>query len=190
MAGRRRKIDRLPPHIKKFIEDSIKCGIPCTRIKELLQIRYGIDSISDAAIRRYKAKIPPSELLPVSYVKTRLKGVDAMIDELQSLQDLAVVQQYRLGEALRMEESLGGMLMPNVEAAIREYKDTLIKLIELKQSLGLLPKEPERMEMSSFSLNVNLEGEIDEQLLAKARRMSDDELVQAIKEVNSYGRLL
>lgn len=123
-----------------------------SRISKHLFRAKGI-KLTPTAINTFLKEIPPAFVLPPSFIKKKLLLLDITIDSIDELGRLLKIQEERVAAALLLEDlSPGGSgkgITIEATRLIKEYEKSLLAYTELMQSLGEIPEEPVKVDLTS-----------------------------------------
>lgn len=91
--------------------------------------------ISTAAIQQYRDSLGEDVFLPVSYLQSKFKELDIVVDAIGELARLLKLKAERLDQALFFE-SISHPLHTIVDLQIREYWDLLRQYLVIQKGLG------------------------------------------------------
>jgi hypothetical protein len=132
------------------VGDLVAANWGAAGIRRWLQMRYGdnpallaqIPSI-DSVQRYVKSHAPRgAALIPASILHDLVGNTSVAVDVLGYLEALVPLLGNRLGEALKLEQNLGGMLTDSVDRATSTFLQAARQLWECGQDTGLYPSKP------------------------------------------------
>ena len=137
----------VPPKIKNspngaFYYDALRAGWSVRQLEKHAK-EYFNESIGKETFHRLSKLIPPDQKIPQPIRDITLKGIDAKIDVLQSLENAVELQQYRVGIARAYEErtkdtAVIPIFMKPVREEVAQLWAMLKGLANLQTNLGLL----------------------------------------------------
>lgn len=139
------------PELKQEVFDMLCSGWSPARVSRHLFKTKGI-KLTPSAVRTFLTEIPPALVLPPSLIKTKLLQLDITIDAVGELGRLLRVQEERLSAALLVEEFGGGekgSITLEATRLLKEYWKSLTEYVTLLQSVGELPAEPVKFDLTS-----------------------------------------
>lgn len=160
------------------VYNRICSGWPATELARFVQDeRHELQNISNTAlehlIRDFRATIPAGDLVAKRFPEVFEDAKDALeygLDELTELEELYRIQMHRIGIDFKTETKIN-KLMPSMTSEIREARQLLESIAELKMDLGVHQRAPEEH-------NVNVDGQVDARLTADLEKYPD-----AVKKV-------
>jgi len=151
------------------VYDRICAGWPLAQVarfiqeerKEYLTIsRHGLEQ----QLAEFRKTMPPGDLVqkrfPDVYDKAK-EAVEEGIDELKELEELYRIQMHRIGVDFATEKGIK-KLLPSMTAEIREARQLLETMANLKLEMGVLGRVPRGVD-----LNVEVEATLTEDIAAK-----------------------
>ena len=110
-------------------------------------------------LRSFRQKIPAGDLVAKRFPQVFQDAKESLeygLDELAELEDLYMLQMQRVGIDFKTEQAIG-KLMPSMTSEIREARQILESIAELKMELGIHQRAPEQH-------NVSVEGQVEARL--------------------------
>jgi len=153
--------------LKQEVFDMLCSGWSPARVSRHLFKTKGV-KLTPAAVRTFLDEIPPAFVLPLSLIKTKLLQLDIVVDAVGELNRLLMIQEGRVSAALLVEEvSPGGEKSITLEATrlLKEYWKSLMEFVALLQSIGELPAEPAKFDITSGGEHIPTLREMLEQKL-------------------------
>jgi len=123
-----------------------------------------------------KHNLPECRVLPQSLIDEKLEGLEAKIDLLRELAELAPLLEQRAKRSIELETTMfGGLASPNTSKAIQDYLEVLREWKRTAQDLGQMPSPPPVEQ--SFTQNILMVKSEEElrKLLELARRAMAEE---------------
>ena len=117
-------------------------------------------------LSEFRKQMPPGDLVRTRFPEVFDKAKEAVeegINELQELEELYRIQMHRIGVDFATEKSIR-KLLPSMTAEIREARNLLKDMAELKMDMGVVARAPKDMKMH---VGVEVETSIKEDVLAK-----------------------
>lgn len=124
--------------------------------------RHGLEQ----QLAEFRKQMPPGDLVQKRFPEVfdqAKEAVEESIDELKELEELYRIQMHRVGVDFATEKGIG-KLMPSMTAEIREARNLLKDMAELKMDMGVLGRAPKGVDVS---VGVELEATIPEDVMAK-----------------------
>lgn len=141
-------------------------GWPATQLARFIQeerneltkdSRKGLEHL----IRDWRGTLPPGDLVAKRFPDVFDDAKEALeygLDELSELEELYRIQMHRIGIDFNTETKIN-KLMPSMTSEIREARQILESIAELKMDLGVHQRAPEEH-------SVSVEGEVNARLTA------------------------
>ena len=141
------------PTLKQEVFDMLCSNWSPARVSRHLFRTKGV-KLTPSAIRTFLDEIPPAFVLPPSFIKTKLLQLDVIVDSVGELGRMLKVQEERVSAALLLEDITPGGAKGNsitIEATrlIEKYEKSLHAYTTLMQSIGELPEEPMKVDLTS-----------------------------------------
>lgn len=133
----------------------IKDGWPITEIARFIQEdKHEYTEVSRAGlvsvITGFRSSLPPAELikkrLPDAFIEAK-KELDDTIDEVREMEELYRLQMRRVKIDVAIEEKIG-KLMPTMTSEIKEARQLLESVANLKMDMGVHSRVPQKHEVS------------------------------------------
>lgn len=153
------------------VYDRLCAGWPLTQVARFIQDeRQEYTDISKGGLEQqltdFRKTMPAGDLVQKRFpeVFDRAKEVvEQGIDELKELEELYRIQMRRIGVDFKTEKGIG-KLMPSMTGEIREARNILGDMANLKLEMGLINRAPKGVDVS---VGVEIEGTITEGVAAK-----------------------
>jgi hypothetical protein len=147
------------------IEAKIKAGVSPDEVARWLQedmFQLG-DIQRESAKRqlyRYKASLPPSELLKATeeplFIRKAIEKMKRGIDEFDEMEKLYLLQIQRISRDTETEFKIN-KLFKGTNREIQLATDLLEKMVKLKMELGILDKQPTKMQIDGIVGHIPVE---------------------------------
>lgn len=143
----------------------IKAGISLDEVARWLQDdMFQCTDIQHESLKRqlyrYKASLPPAELLKAHeeplFVRKAIEKMKRGIDEIEELEKLYLFQLRRISKDGETEDKIN-KLFKGTNKEIELATTLLEKMVKLKMELGLLDKQPEKMQFDGLIGHVPVE---------------------------------
>lgn len=156
----------------------ICAGWPATQLARFIQDeRHELqgDSVKglEHLLRDFRGTLPAGDLVAKRFPAVFEEAKEALeygIDELTELEELYRIQMHRIGIDLKIETKIN-KLMPSMTSEIREARQILESIAELKMDLGIHQRAPEKHDVS-------VEGTVEARLSADL-----DKYPEGVREV-------
>ena len=139
----------------KEMDDKIKAGVAVEEVARWLQedMFQQTEIKRDSLVRklyRYKASLPPAEIVtePPLYVQKAVEKLKRGVNEVEEMEKLYLLQLKRISIDAQTEEKIN-KLFSSTNNEIRLAADLLSRMLEKKMDLGLVTKEPDRLDVSA-----------------------------------------
>lgn len=135
------------------VEAKIKAGVSPDEVARWLQEdMFQLGDIQRESVKRqlyrYKASLPPSELLKATpepmWVTKAIEKMKRGINELEELEKLYLLQLQRISRDAETEAKIN-KLFKGTNKEIQLATDLLEMMLKLKMELGILDKQPSKM---------------------------------------------
>jgi hypothetical protein len=159
----RSSVDRSPfiDEIRELFDSSWGAAA----INRWLRMRYADNAGLVAAVpsvdalQRWRQKnVKPCNVLPTSILHKMIGKAEAAVDVLSYLEALTPLLANRVGRAMQLEETMGGLAIDAVDKAAATFLSAAKALWEAGQDVGLYPNKPVS---PSLLLGVPLAGDAD-----------------------------
>lgn len=147
------------------IEAKVKAGISLDEVARWLQDdMFQLTDIQRESVKRqlyrYKSTLPPGELLNAVgeplWVRTAIEKMERGIDELEELEKLYLLQLKRISGDAETEARIG-KLFKGTNKEIQLATELLEKRLKLKMDLGILDRQPEKMQINGLVGHIPLQ---------------------------------
>lgn len=171
------------------VYDRVCSGWPLAQVARYIQEdRNEYKSISRTGLEKqlieFRKHIPPGDLVqkrfPEIYEQAKEK-VEAGIDELKELEELYRIQMHRIGVDFSTEKSIK-KLLPSMTSEIREARQLLESMANLKMEMGVLSRA-----RKGVDVNVEVEATLSEEMSAK---FADPAVANVLKNPESRRRVM
>lgn len=176
----------------KEMDDKVKAGVAIEEVARWLQEDcFAQTEIKrDSLVRklyRYKQSLPPADLVrhePL-YIQKAIEKLRRGVSELDEMEKLYLLQLKRISIDAQTEERIT-KLFSGTNSEIRLAADLLVRMMNLKQELGIVQKVPDQVTFSgAVGIAPLVDEETDEQTKAKLGLLAGkllDTLGKAVKE--------
>jgi len=173
------------------VYDRICAGWPLAQVARFIQEeRKEYTSIShhglEQQLAEFRKNMPPGDLVqkrfPDVFDQAKEK-VEASIDELEELEELYRIQMHRIGIDFSTEKGIK-KLMPSMTAEIREARNLLKDMAELKMELGILGRAPKGVDVN---VGVEVEANLSNEVLAK---FGDGAVQEVLQDAESRRKVM
>jgi len=140
------------------IDMRIKAGISLEEVARWMQedVMAFTDIQSESLKRqlyRYKASLPPSEILKANeeplFIRKAIEKMKRGIDEIEELEKLYLFQLRRISMDGQTEQKIN-KLFKSTNKEIELATTLLEKIVKIKMELGILDKQPQRLEVGGI----------------------------------------
>lgn len=160
-------------HCYKQMYDKLCAGIVPEEVARWIQedMLERLDVKRESLVRelyKFKAEIPIAERKQEQplYVKKAIEKLKRGINELEELEALYLLQLRRISIDAQTEEKIN-KLFSNTSKEIALARDILKDMFYIKQQLGLVQTQPQRIEVSTSFVNLEGGKVVDEEKLIK-----------------------
>jgi len=180
--GRKRSSGKPPGRSTRFkklralacyqeVYERICAGWPLAQVARFVQEeRREYTAISchglEQQLAEFRKEMPPGDLVQKRFPEVfdeAKKKVEEGIDELVELEELYRIQMHRVGVDFATEKGIG-KLMPSMTGEIREARNILKDMADLKLEMGVLGRAPRGVDVN---VGVEVEATLSESVLAK-----------------------
>jgi len=173
----------------KEVYDRICAGWPLAQVARFVQDeRREYLSISkhglEQQLAEFRKKMPPGDLVQKRFpdvFDAAKQKVKESIDELDELEELYRIQMHRVGVDFATEKGIK-KLLPSMTAEIREARNILKDMADLKMELGVHSRSPRGVDV-----NVEVEATMSENLMAK---FGDGAVSEVLKDPESRRKVM
>lgn len=153
------------------VYERICAGWPLAQVARFIQEeRKEYTAIShhglEQQLAEFRKGMPPGDLVQKRFPEVfdeAKKKVEEGIDELKELEELYRIQMHRVGVDFGTEKGIG-KLMPSMTGEIREARNILKDMADLKLEMGVLGRAPRGVDVN---VGVEVEATLSEGVMAK-----------------------
>jgi hypothetical protein len=153
------------------VYERICAGWPLAQVARFIQEeRHEYTAISRHGLEQqladFRKTMPPGDLVAKRFPEVFDQAKEAVvqgIDELKELEELYRIQMHRVSVDFATEKGIG-KLMPSMTAEIREARNLLESMANLKMEMGVLSRAPKGVDVS---VGVEVEATLSEDLMAR-----------------------
>jgi len=173
------------------VYERICAGWPLAQVARFIQeerreyttiSRHGLEQ----QLADFRKQMPPGDLVQKRFPDVFDKAKEAVehgIDELAELEELYRIQMHRIGVDFATEKGIG-KLMPSMTAEIREARNLLKDMAELKMEMGVLGRAPKGVDVS---VGVEVEATLSEDMMA---RFGDGAVKEVLQDPESRRKVM
>jgi hypothetical protein len=173
------------------VYDRLCAGWPLAQVARFIQEeRREYTSISRTGLEQqlaeFRKQMPPGDLVQKRFPDVFDKAKEAVeegIDELKELEELYRIQMHRIGVDFATEKGIG-KLMPSMTAEIREARNLLKDMAELKLEMGVLGRAPQGV---NVNVGVEVEATLTEDVMA---RFGDGAVKKVLQDPESRRKVM
>ncbi len=136
------------------MDKKVKAGISVEEVarwlqEDLMQLPEVKRETLVRQLYRYKASLPPGQIVtaPPLYLKRAIEKLKRGVNELEELEHLYLFQLKRISIDAETEEKIN-KLFSGTGREIQLAADLLTRMLDKKMELGLIDKQPEKLEIS------------------------------------------
>ncbi len=136
------------------MDKKVKAGISVEEVarwlqEDLMQLPEVKRETLVRQLYRYKASLPPGQIVtaPPLYLKRAIEKLRRGVNELEELEHLYLFQLKRISIDAETEEKIN-KLFSGTGREIQLAADLLTRMMDKKMELGLMDKQPEKLEIS------------------------------------------